>query len=232
MALNNKIIFQLLFVLVAGCFVMLSCKKDNPEPVEMGYEYFPTEEGKFVTYKVMEVRHDTDLLPTHDTTLYFVKEVIGETFTDEMGDQVQKLYRYSGHHVDSLNTTDVWTIKKTPVNALKVEENIRIIKMAFAPGFDKEWDGNALNNLEEKLYTYSWIDESYTIDDISSESTVYVLHDDFYSFVDYLKGFEIYAKDIGMIHKVEKNFYISNFDTINVIRGEEIEMKAIDFGTE
>lgn len=220
-----------LFSICSLLLLVVSCREDHT-PVQMGYDYFPTQEGKYVVYQVMEVRHDTDLQPTHDTSNYYLKEVVGEPFTDEAGDTAHKLYRYIGETQQNLSLKDVWIIKRTPANAQKVEENIRIVKLGFAPDITDEWDGNAMNNNDEELYTYEWVHEPYTVGNIALDSNVKVLQQDFYTFVDYLSAYEVYGKNVGLIHKVKKDFYISNFDTINVIRGTEIEMRAIEYGIE
>lgn len=211
---------------------MVACRKDEPTEVDVGYDYFPTDEGMYILYEVMEVRHDTDLIPVHDTTNYYIKERVGASYIDEMGDTAHKLFRLKGNHPDSLSMKDVWSIKRTNINAQKVEENIRIIKLGFAPSLDKEWDGNAMNNNDEEMYSYVWIDENYSINNETFESTVKVLQDDYYTFVDYIVSHEIYAKNVGMIQKIEKDFYIENFDTINVIKGTELRMNLIEYGQE
>ena len=55
---------------------------------------------------------------------------------------------------------------------------------------------------------------------------------DFFSLVDYQKAYEIYAKDIGLVEIYWKDLVINNFDTTDIIRGEEIYWQYLNSGTE
>ncbi|MCG8576427.1 MAG: hypothetical protein MI810_16195 [Flavobacteriales bacterium] len=209
-----------------------SCKKQDTTIV-YGYHYFPFEEGKYVVYDVLDIFHDVALDPAHDTNRYQIKEVISDAFVDEEGETSRRLLRYIREN-DSADWAikDVWAIKRTPRNAQVVEENDRYIKMAFAISYDQDWDCNALNNESSKDCYYADIYRPYSIGGMTHDSTVTVEHEDFQSFIDYKRSFEVYAAGIGKVHSVKKDLSINNNDTLDVQYGTELIYTAVEWGEE
>lgn len=216
-----------------GLFLILGCKKDNPESIIYGYEYFPTNEGLYRVYNVTDIFHDEALGDVHDTSYYQIKEVIAETLIDEEGDTIQKLRRYHRTN-DTLDweIQDIWTQKRTPTTAEVVEKNDRMIKLIFAIAYDRNWDGNALNNEESLSCYYDNIYESYALETIAFDSSVTVEKQNFLTVIDYRRQYEIYARNIGKVKSVFKNLEINNSDTSDVLYGTEITMELIEYGLE
>ena len=218
------------FIIFLVC-VGLSCKKDNSAPVNMGYHYFPINEGHYTVYDVVGILHD-DAVGVHDTNTYQIKEVIGESFVDEEGDDARKLFRYiRADSTSSWITKDVWAIKLTGRTAEVVEENKRRIKMGFAISYDQYWDGNALNNESKEECYYAKITDPFTVDNgITIDSTTVVEHSEFLTFIDYIRHYEVYAANIGKIYSVKKSLEINNSDTLDISKGTELYYSLIDFG--
>ena len=216
----------LLFILIA-----VSCHKDNSAPISMGYHYFPINEGHYVVYDVVSIVHD-DLVAVHDTNVYKIKEVIGESYDDLEGEQFHKLYRYK--RTSSSNSwaiKDVWTIKLTNTTAEVLEENKRRIKMGFAISYDKYWDCNALNNDNKEECYYSKITDPFMVNNGNViDSTAIVEHTNFLSFIDYTRSYEVYAANIGKIYAYKKDFTINNSDTLNPIKGVEQFYSMVEYG--
>ncbi len=219
-------------VLISFCAVFTSCKKDEDHGIIWGYEYFPIEEGNFVVYDVVDIFHDVALLQ-HDTSAYQIKEVIGEEVIDGEGESSQKLRRY--YRLDTSQNwqiQDVWTVKRTNKNAEVVDENNRLVEMAFAISYDQYWDCNALNNQNEQQCYYDNIYVPLSIGGIDYDSTVRVEKDNFTSFIQYLRSYEIYAPGVGSVYSVRKDLEIDNYDTLDIIKGSELFYTAVDFGVE
>lgn len=223
-----------LVLFLFASLIFISCKKDDQDTdIIYGYEYFPVNEGNYVVYDVIDIFHDVALNPAHDTDYYQIKEVIGESITDLEGETAQKLYRYYRIN-DTLDWAikDVWTIKRTNRAAEVVEENDRIIKMAFAISYDQVWDGNALNNEDAVSFFYDDIYQPVSIGGIDYDSSVTVEGENFTSFIDYRRSYTIYGPRIGRIYSVNKNLSIDNFDTLDVQYGSELFYTAIEWGVE
>lgn len=221
------------FLLFISVIILLSsCKKDQDTSIIWGYEYFPINEGNYVVYDVVDIFHDVALVQ-HDTNIYQIKEVIGEEVIDGEGESSQKLRRFVRSN-DTLNwqLQDVWTIKRTLTNAEVVNENNRVIKMAFAISYDQYWDCNALNNADEQQCYYDNIYIPLSIGGIDYDSTVRVEHQNFTSFIDYQRSYEIFAPGIGSVYSVKKDLQIDNYDTLDIQKGSELFYTAVEFGIE
>ncbi len=214
-------------ILLTG--LVLSCKKDKTT-VDLGYDYFPTKTGLTRVYQVTDIFHDIELSPAHDTNYYQIKEVIGEVYTDETGDEAYELLRYFRiSESDPWQVKDVWTMKRTATTAEQVEENNRIIKMGFGINSNTTWDANALNNSDENQCRYSVLYKPFSLNTLTFDSTCTVLHQDFISFVDYQNQYHIYAKHIGCIYSVHKDLVIDNFDTLDISKGTELFYELLEY---
>ncbi len=224
----NKLIY-----ISALALMILSCKKDNSQPINFGYHYFPIDVGHYQIYDVISIVHD-DPVNVHDTNYLQIKEVIGETYTDNEGEDAHKLYRYK-RYSDTANwqIKDVWSIKLTPQTAEVVEENKRRIKMAFAISYNQYWDGNALNNDDKEECYYSNIAEPFTVNNFTVyDSTTTVEHSNYLNYVQYLRHYEVYAANVGKIYSVNKNLTLTDGDTLNVEKGTEIYYSIVEYGQE
>lgn len=211
----------------------VACNKDKDNTIIYGYDYFPIEEGKYVIYDVVDIFHDIVLSPAHDTSIYQIKEVIGEEEIDGEGESNQKLYRYIRiNETQSWTLQDVWLIKRGPSSAEAVEENKRKIKMGFSISYDQYWDCNALNEDYEQQCYYSNIYEPFSLGVLDFDSTVVVQQEDFTSFIQYLRSYEVYAPNVGKILSVKKDLTIDNSDTLDIQKGTELFYTAIAYGEE
>jgi hypothetical protein len=222
----KKTIF--LSVLFFGFF---GCKES--EGVDFGFDYFPMEEGTFAEYEVLEVFHDVNINPQHDTTRYILKTKIGEEVPDNIGRPVRKFFQLK-YDIQTGDLIDerIWTLILDGSRGEVVEENQRIIKMVFAVKNEEEWNVNAFNMLPPQEVYYSNVNESQTINNFTFEETAKVNYEDFFSLVDYRKKYEVYAKGIGLVERKFKDFTIQNFDTIDIQKGTEVHYQLINYGKE
>jgi hypothetical protein len=217
-------------------FVLISlfgCKKDVDNSIVYGYEYFPIEIGHYKVYNVVDIFHDLEVLPAHDTNSFQIKEVITESLIDGEGDTIQKLKRYvRADETEAWTIQDVWTQKRTRSTAEVVDENDRQIRMIFAIAYNRTWDCNALNNEDELECYYENIYEPYSVNEVTYDSTVIVEKENFTSFIDFRRNYAVYARNVGQIKSVYKDLEIDNSDTTDIQYGSEIYYDLIEFGIE
>lgn len=193
---------------------MIACKKSKPEtPPDVGYDYAPTNIGKYIVYDVDSTVYDDFA----NDTLYFkyrIKEKLEENITDNEGRAAIKLVRYI--KVYDPNTSydnmpwqikDVWSYTKTATTLEVVEENVRFTKLIFPMIEDATWNGNAHNTLGTRDYKYNYIDQTETINGTTFDKVLYVeqkddklknvIHREFY--------IEKFAKNIGLVYKEIKD---------------------------
>lgn len=213
-----------------------SCRKDNAPAIDLGYNYYPTAVGTFVTYDCMEVVHD-DAVSLHDTTYYQLKEKITEEFVDLEGRNSLRIERYkrdSSHY--QWQISDVWYAHRSAQFLEKIEENVKFNRLIFGVREGKEWDGNAPNINSNWDYTYKDVDMSLNLNGTYLDSTVKVVQRDLpVSEIPILHEYveHIYARNIGLVriyHKELRN--IDLFDTLSVNEGYELYQDYLTHGIE
>lgn len=220
-----------IFTILTSIF---ACKKDPIDnTIIYGYEYFPVEVGHFVVYDVVDIFHDLEIEPAHDTSRFQIKELVAEILVDGEGDTIQKIKRF--FRVDETEnwvTQDIWTQKRSASTGEVVEENDRQIKMVFAIAYNRTWDCNALNNETRLECYYENIYEPYKVNETVYDSTVIVEKENFISFIDFRRSYDVYGRNIGKIKSVYKDLRIDNSDTTDIQKGSETYYDLVEFGIE
>ena len=203
--------------IILGLFLLLftaACKKKEPEVIDLKYDYFQLVEGAYVTYDVTYIFHDEALLK-HDTVVYQIKTVVGDSVIDNAGRVARKFNRYIREaSTDPWATKDVWTGIITDGRAELVEENQRKVKLVFAPTEDKTWDINYFNSDGKVTASYDSIDVSRSIQGLDFYNTLIVRQKNYITLIDEINNFEIYARNVGMIFKQEKSLKYNFGETI------------------
>ncbi|MBX3164440.1 MAG: hypothetical protein KF900_08165 [Bacteroidetes bacterium] len=211
---------KLLFIIV--CSVLFSCgKKQSQIPeTDMGFNYFPTQSGKFVVYDIdstvyAEISRDTV------TYRFRVKEKIADSFTDNEGKNAIRLERYikrfdENKPYDSMTWTmkEVYAIYPSEKNIQVQENNVRFVKLIFPVALNASWNGNAANTLQKEMYVYDYIN----IKEGVFSNVLKVSQKEFRTLISYESKFEKYAKGIGLIQK-QHSFLLSN----NIIPNVSVE---------
>lgn len=225
---KNLKVIAIAVLLLPPFLVMNSCKKDSN--FDMYYDYYPLNQGHYNIYSVHEVVVDQQV-NVRDTFDYFIKTVIGDTITDNSGREAKQFERYYGPTASGPWTIhDVWTAIIYNGKAELVEENNRVIKLVFAPSEDDTWNMNAYNTLDPLECYYSNIHQPYSLGGNTYSSTVTVEQEDFSSYIDSRRKYEVYAREVGMVHKYFRDFIINNGNPNNLKKGRLLEMKLISWG--
>lgn len=213
-----------------------ACRKDTTRPVDLGYNYYPTVVGTFVTYQCTEIMHD-DAVSLHDTVHYQLKEKITEEFVDLEGRNSLRIERYkrdSSHH--QWQISDVWYAHRSAQFLEKIEENVKFNRLIFGVREEKEWDGNAPNINPSWDYTYKNVDQSMNLNGIQFDSTVKIVQRDVpvseipivHEYVEH-----VYARNVGLVRIYHKELRsIDLFDTLSVNEGYELYQHYLSHGIE
>lgn len=209
--------------------ILLSCNKEQDTDIIYGYEYFPVDSGHYVIYDVVDIFHD-ELLLKHDTSMYQVMELIGEEDVDLEGETFRKMYRYTRPSDSSAWTLkDAWPIKKSNRSIELVEENKRKIKMVFSISYDQYWDANILNADDPENSYYDNIYEPITVGGLDYDSSVIVKQQDFQSYIEHIRAYEVYAPRIGKIQSYRSILEINNGDSTDISYGTELYYTAVEW---
>lgn len=211
--------------------IIFSCKKDKDEPVDFKYEYAPQTIGHFCVYDVMEITHD-DAVNIHDTTIYTLKEKIESSFIDAQGQPSLRIERSKLDTNGNWVISDIWYSTRITSRYEKIEEDERFIRLAFPVKLDKEWNGNAYNQIGEWSYKYTDVDVPRVYNGLNFSQTARVLQIDEFNFVQRQLCYEVYAKNIGLVCKYYKYLTINAFDSTNIDKGDELYMNLLYYGVE
>ncbi len=209
------------------CLTLTSCKDklDNFTPNYL-YDYAPIESGHYVIYDVDSISyHYANPVYKRDTAHYQLKELIGDTTYDNLNDLTYHLDLYRRPDSNSSWTFDKrWLVKRTTTNFQKTEDDIKFVKLVFAPRFGDTWNGNEYIPTTEpyKLfqnwdYKYDQVNSPYTLGNMTFDSTLTVNEVDNENLIEKTLRKEVYANHIGMIYQEWENMtktkVVLNWDT-------------------
>lgn len=193
-----------------------SCDTTDPFTIENGYDYFPTEVGKWLVYEADSTVWDKFKETTYSVNFYVKEEVIDE-FTDSKGRASVRIDRSYSSDGKNWKKRDTWLATADENFAERVEENARFLKLAFPLLVDKEWKGNAyLNEASEALFpsnnsNWDWDwdykvasqSETYTNGNLSFNEVIKITQEPSLAQTLLRKtlGVEHYAKGIGLVSK-------------------------------
>ena len=205
----------LLALLFVGCV-----KPSNEITANYNYEYFPLEVGQWSEYEVEEVFHTALSI---DTSRYWLKEVITESFEDLGGRTSYRIERFWKTNMqDEYTIKDVWYANRTQNSAERIEENVRFVRLIFPLSLEKEWDGNLFNVHEEWNHEVDSLHVPLTLNNLVFDSVAYISQYDNVNPFQNQVASEIYAKNVGLIKK----------DYVNIDNniGNEIRMELVSYG--
>ncbi len=247
----RKVIHKLLFGVAIVVFVV-SCKKETDAVnFDYGYNYFPSDSGTYVIYRVDSVIYNDFNTPLKRYSSMYLKEVVSDTFTDNLGRKARMKARYTTDDLSHPWVFDrMWYFIKTARNVEQVEDNFRYVKLTFPITLDNPWRGNKYNELKHFPFTdlknttsnFDWnynvtlLNYNYTNGTINTDSTLTVLQVADSSRVQKVYSEERYAKNIGLIYKELWRLDAQLKSTYNFVdsatNGFIMKQYAIGFGKE
>lgn len=227
---KNKVTYIIAIVIIA--FIGLwSCKKEVVAPVDVGYGYFPTNVGHWVLYDVDSTHYDS-FAHTQSHFHYQIKELIQSTFADLSNRPTQRIERYETEDSVPSFLKNVWVSNLTSIDAEKVEENTRFIKLVFPVVSGQTWNGNAYNTLGEQDYQYGNVNVPYSLSGLSFDSTLNVIQDYDSNLIRVINESEMYAKHVGLIYKRFRNVgKLPDTSLVNsIIGGVDYTYRIVSYG--
>lgn len=95
-----------------------------------------------------------------------------------------------------------------------IEENQRKVKLIFEPTALKTWDINQFNMDEKRIASFDSIDVARTYGNLNFSKTLVVIEQTYNTLIDRISKYEIYARGVGMIYKVDKDLKYNFGETI------------------
>ena len=216
--------------------LLTACKKEEAEPVDLGYDYFPRKVGAWIEYQVDSIGRD-DGFNVHDTVSYRMKEKVVEAYTDPAGRPAWRMHRFV-KVADNWVIRDVWTSTKDAFYAEVSEENMRRLKLSFPVREGRAWNHNVYNNSGEEELTYSEIGSAWAANGSSYGNTVLVESTLEPNIIENKTRKERYAYGVGLVSRYVQDTesqpqYNPNppYQFIGyLVRGTYFTMTAVDHG--
>ncbi len=210
--------------------ILFSCKKDSDDYVQpdIGQGYAGMELGKYVVYDVDSFFYD-DFTASIDTSIFKIKEVVAESYTDLEGEEAFKIYRYKKNSdTTSWVLKDVWNAKLIKTNFQKTEENVKFIKLIFPVREGRVWNGNSMNNLSSREYEFVSIDASENIGGNLLKKVLTVNQLENLNLIEQQQFVEKYAKSVGLVYK--RNMDLVRDNLSSPWRGYDVTYTLSSFG--
>ncbi len=211
---------------------LLSCKDDEvlPGKGDLYSSYFPLQQGFWIEYDADSTVHlETDDIFYLDTAIvnysFQIREEIDSSFIDAEGQKAWRISRYRRENSGQAWTfMNLWTARLNNFSAQRVEDNIRFIRLSFPIENRTRWNGNAYNNFVPEEYSYENIHAPYLLNGLSFDSSVKVSQNEFVSNINRISKYEVYAKNVGMVHKV-----LDSLMTVNMPGGVVLTLNGFEY---
>lgn len=218
--MKNKIFFLILII-------NLSCDPVEYSEVKSYQDYFPIEIQKEKKFLVTNIIHNSF---GKDTSSYYLKEIITESFIDLEGDTAYRIQRY--WRTDTTQTyeiKDVWVVKKSENSVQQLEENIRFTKLIFPINKNSFWNGNAFNNLGYQEYSVQSIHTDFNLNNLTFDSCVSINQNYKSNLLEYENSQEIYSLGLGLVYKEVIVIQINNGNLTDITQGNEYIQELIEY---
>lgn len=235
------------FLFIMCCLALLvcvnSCKLQSidPETVDLGYDYYPLEVGRYIIYDEHDIVYNS--VTTVDT-IYHVKEVIHDSYK-EGSEEKFIVYHYVKKTTDAdwpIQPDSVWTVVNTNNQLIRTESNIDYIKLVFPVKEGKSWNGNAKNPAGEftssdKFYKMSELNKPHTAPNavVYQNTLKMTIANQSDPIVSMDIRYDIYARGIGFIKKDYTTYYYkqeTSFPPQTIDYGSHKVMEITSYGKE
>ena len=217
---------QLLNFLCIGLIVVSGCGDDEPAKQTNGEEYFPLRKGFYQIYTVDQTTY-SEINPTEEISYELKVEVI-DSFPNAEEDFTYVIHRSTrASEADPWQYQETWSARVNVQHIVLTEGNLAYIRIALPVIKNKEWNGNALNVLEEDFYKIESVGSSYQVTEELNFDDVLVVnqHHETNELVKDERE-EVYAKNVGLIFK--KSIVLNYCDEVPCF-GQQIINDGVEY---
>lgn len=199
--MQKKFLLRFLALAFLSGTALWACRKETVPVSDRGTSFYPYREGLWWEYDVDSTWYN-DFSGDTVRRQYILREEFDSFFVANDGNMAIRIERYRRPDETSpWQGPRIWWTYVTTDAAVKVEENNPYVKMIFPARKDGQWNGNRLNNLGSRTYTYQTLDVSAVVNGNSFDSSLSVLQDDFETLLEKRFYQEKYARHVGLIEK-------------------------------
>jgi len=217
---------QFITYLLAGLVVLSGCGEGEPAKQINGEEYFPLRTGFYQIYSIEENVY-TELNPP-DSFVYELKTEVVDSFANQEGNFTYVIYRSTRPaENDPWEFQEVWSARVNISQVVLSEGNTAYIRIALPAFRNKEWNGNALNALQEDSYLIESAGGSYLLDpDLEFSDVLVINQEDELNELKRDQREEVYARNAGLIYK--KSIVLNYCDDVQCF-GQQIIKDGVEY---
>ena len=240
---GTRVVLKFLFLLTPLVFGLYSCKDKKDDLIlDFKYDYAPYDTGHYIIYDVDSITYTFSNSKVRDTVRYQLKEILTDTFYDNLGEVNLQLERFARASENDPWVYDrKWYVQRNTTNYIKREDDLKFVKLVFPLTEGEEWDGNIyvsksspFEDFRDWVYAYENVDVPYSINGMSFDSTASVLEVDDQNAISKRLRREVYARGVGLIYQeweilhTTSGTVFQNWDT-GYIEGFRIRMKVHEY---
>jgi len=199
-----RISLILLVLYLGGTLGLTSCSDDNGTglPIDRGEDYYPVSEGRIAEYKVDSIVFNS-FLESVDTFQYYVQLRMAGEVPDRNTPTNLVIKSIRTDTSQSWHFHSEQEVSRSADNIIELIANSKVIKLSFPVSDSEAWDANIYNSEDAQIYTYQEIDEPFSGEYISSDSTLRVDQGSRINELEEIYGEEVYARDIGLLYRIQ-----------------------------
>lgn len=195
----------LIFASVLYLFLTSCAKNKVDNSTFKSTEYVPYQKGNIRDYEVDSTSYDWASGKVLKYR-FLVRETVVDTFRDLSGELAYRLEQFVS--TDTGKSYLFYRLNSLKINSFgmeRVENNQRILRMVFPITDKKKWDGNLYNALGAQEFRYTGVAKPYVSKYNDYPDCVFVRELDDSTFISSEKKNQIYAKDVGLVYKLEQD---------------------------
>lgn len=233
-------ILSIVIIMSSLGLIFSACtESEEPDIEAIGYDFFPLEVGNYRIYAVNEIVWEANkILP--DTMIYDLKELISDSINAGGVELIYILQRWKRSITDPVWKLDSnWSTYRNAIQAVVGENGIPVIKLVFPLEESKSWDSNGLNESSPDDFQMSSVFSPYSNDFGMYESSVTVIQEEkLDSLIELDYRIEIFAKDIGLVEKVDSHLIFCQDPDVDCLgmkiveEGRTLKQVLIEYGKE
>lgn len=206
---------------LALAVLLICCKRETEEynlNIQEQQQYFPLVPQQSVIYQVDSIVYDFAAGggQLRDSFTTFIKETVGDTFSDASGVLHRRIERYKKNNINQPWLFDRnWSATLTETQAIRTEDNLRFLRLVFPMDRRSEWNGNLWINTELEVsikgdrirpfvnwnYEVDSIDIKRQVGEFTFDSTLVITEVDENNIIERRLSRAIYAKHVGLVFK-------------------------------
>lgn len=196
--------------------VISSCTKEiAPDPVALGYKYYPVQIGDYWIYQVTETRFQNQFASqANDSITYLVRERVDTIFNDLTGENTFKIVRSRRNlATEEWGNDSVFVLNVSNSSVRLTKNNVKVIPFIFPVVEGKKWNAHIFNTqssvtnkAEETFYSFANTGQPFQMAGTTYPNTVKVVQLFNDNVIERQDLYEVYGYGIGRLYKQELSY--------------------------